>query len=127
MSGHRRQQGMYFERRARQFLETQGLGFHAANVHLQQGEIDLIMFDQEILVFVEVRSRSSTHFGYAEESITLRKQQSIIRTAQAYLAQHPSVWQQAIRFDLITFNGKTSMPAWYQGIFSGLDSRCYEF
>jgi putative endonuclease len=56
------------------------------NYRCRLGEIDLILQDKETLVFVEVRMRSSSHFGGAATSIDARKQAKLIHTAQHYLA-----------------------------------------
>ncbi len=48
------------------------------------GEIDLIAFDEEILCFIEVKTRSSDDFASPLAAIDLRKQRQIIRTAKVY-------------------------------------------
>ena len=48
------------------------------------GEIDLIAFDEEILCFIEVKTRSSDNFASPLDAINLRKQRQIIRTAKVY-------------------------------------------
>lgn len=55
----KRQQGARFEYQARLFLESKGLQFVAANQSFSCGELDLIMRDQDTLVFVEVRQRKN--------------------------------------------------------------------
>jgi putative endonuclease len=61
------------EQLGREFLISKGLQFVAKNFRTRRGEIDLIMLDNKVLVFVEVRFRSSISFGSAEESITAQK------------------------------------------------------
>jgi putative endonuclease len=58
----------------------------AQNYRGRFGEIDLIMQDDAVLVFIEVRLRRNADFGGAAASIDSRKQQRIIRTAQQYLS-----------------------------------------
>ena len=48
------------------------------------GEIDLVAIDDETLVFVEVKTRSSDSFATPETAVDLRKQRQIIRTAKRY-------------------------------------------
>lgn len=48
------------------------------------GEIDLIALDDEILCFIEVKTRSSDEFASPLAAIDLRKQRQIIRTARIY-------------------------------------------
>ncbi len=48
------------------------------------GEIDLIALDEEVLCFVEVKTRSSDEFSTPESAVNARKQRQIIRTAKVY-------------------------------------------
>ena len=59
-----KQTGDDAELRARRWLENQGLYFVAANVRERCGEIDLIMRDGAVTVFVEVRFRASGRNGW---------------------------------------------------------------
>lgn len=79
--------GAQAERRAADFLQQQGLKLITQNYRSRFGEIDLIMQDGGVLVFVEVRQRGNTNFGGAAGSIDHHKQQRLISTAQHYLAQ----------------------------------------
>ena len=51
----------------------------------QKGEIDIIAYDGDVLVFIEVKTRRSFDFGPPEESVTPIKQRQIRRLAEAYL------------------------------------------
>jgi putative endonuclease len=91
--------GALAERWAADFLQQHGLQLLAQNYRCRAGEIDLIMRDGEVLVFVEVRLRSNHDFGGAAASIDQRKQQRIIRTAQHYLTTLPRL--PPCRFDAV--------------------------
>ncbi len=94
--------GLEAEKLAATFLANNGLKFVTQNYHCRFGEIDLIMQDAKILVFVEVRLRSNSAFGSAAASITSQKQQKLIATAQHYLQQHGQVHGNSMcRFDAI--------------------------
>ncbi|MSP14954.1 MAG: YraN family protein [Chloroflexi bacterium] len=54
-----------------------------------RGELDLIVFHEETLVFVEVRTRRSQTYGLPEESITPTKRKRLLNLAQAYLMSAP--------------------------------------
>lgn len=69
-----------------QHLQGHGLKLIAQNYRGRFGEIDLIMQEGAVLVFIEVRLRRNADFGGAAASIGAQKQQRIIRTAQQYLA-----------------------------------------
>ncbi|HEX5539580.1 MAG TPA: YraN family protein [Methylophilaceae bacterium] len=90
--------GSEAEKLAAKFLQQQGLTLITSNFNCRFGEIDLVMRDEKTLVFVEVRLRSAQAFGGAGGSITLSKQQKLIRTAEYYMQLHGS---DACRFDAI--------------------------
>lgn len=48
------------------------------------GEIDLIALDEDVLCFIEVKTRSSDEFASPLAAVDLRKQRQIIRTAKVY-------------------------------------------
>jgi putative endonuclease len=92
--------------KARRWLEGKGLRFIAANVRGRGGEIDLIMKDGQIIVFVEVRYRQSSRFGGAAASVTLAKQHKLLQTARLWLARHNGSFDTVdCRFDVIAFTG----------------------
>lgn len=90
--------GLAAEQLAETYLTKQGLKLVTKNYHCRFGEIDLIMQDDDCLVFVEVRLRSNATFGSAASSITTKKQQKLILTAQHYLQQNGD---QQCRFDAL--------------------------
>ena len=90
--------GSEAEQIAAGFLRQQGLVLIAKNFHCRFGEIDLVMRDGRTLVFVEVRLRRDSAYGGAGSSITLAKQQKLVRTAQYYIQLHGD---SACRFDAI--------------------------
>jgi putative endonuclease len=64
------------------------------------GEIDIIAEKAGLLCFVEVKSRSSAHFGLPSEAVTARKRQKIVRVAEYFLSLFHLQDQQA-RFDVV--------------------------
>lgn len=82
---------------AAEYLQSQGYQILERNVRTPYGEIDLIACQpagmagatHTTLVFVEVKTRSSSAFGYPEESVTASKQIHLIQSAQSYLQNHP--------------------------------------
>lgn len=59
------------------------------NFKARYGEIDIIVRENETLVFVEVKTRSNNAFGSPEESVTPKKLREVVETAQYYLHIHP--------------------------------------
>lgn len=91
--------GAQAEQWAVQYLRQQGLSLVTQNYRGRFGEIDLIMRDGAVLVFIEVRLRRNANFGGAAASIDARKQQRIICTAQQYLATLANI--PPCRFDVV--------------------------
>ncbi|HGO5856014.1 TPA: YraN family protein [Mannheimia haemolytica] len=109
---NKREQGSFYEQKARVFLEQQGLRFVAANQAFKGGELDLIMQDGQTVVFVEVRQRKSNRFGSAVESIDYRKQQKWQNAANMWLLkQNQSLETANCRFDVVAFEGNQT-PVW---------------
>lgn len=95
------QRGHTAELAACDFLLERGLVRVEQNFRCQYGEIDLIMLESEILVFIEVRQRPRSHFGTAIDSVTASKCRKIARTAAYYLQSHKEHRHRACRFDVI--------------------------
>jgi putative endonuclease len=101
------------EEAAALFLERHGLVIVARNYRTRFGEIDLVAREGEVLVFVEVRLRTSERFGGAAASIGPRKRSRIEAAARQFLcglAREP-----ACRFDVISLDGDA--PTWLRGAF----------
>lgn len=98
-----RQRGALIEQRAAQWLTARGLVLVASNQHAKGGELDLVMYDGDTLVFVEVRHRASNRFGHPLETITPLKQRRLIRAARFYL--HRNGLSCLCRFDVLAVTG----------------------
>ena len=83
------------------YLQKMGFVLLEKNFSCKQGEIDLIMQDQDDIVFVEVRVRHSIVFGNALESITRSKMNKLIRTATYFLQLRKWLYKVNSRFDVI--------------------------
>ena len=105
MSQHNQKIGHWGEQVAAEYLQKRGYELVDRNVRTPYGEIDLILLFNGILVFVEVKTRTSSRYGYPEESITPRKQQHMLDSAEHY-AQEKKLehWQ----IDAISVEGKPS-------------------
>lgn len=108
--------GQQAEQRACAFLENKGLKLLARNYRCTFGEIDLIMRDDEVVVFVEVRKRSDSYFASAIESVDLTKQRKLIKTATHYLQKQHWFDKVPCRFDIIGIT--QDQIEWIQDAFS---------
>ena len=95
---------------ARKHLEAAGLRLIAANQHYRVGEIDLVMRDVEVVVFVEVRYRRSAGFGGSASSVDFVKQRKLVMAAQCFLAEHADLARRTCRFDVVAVEGEVGAP-----------------
>ena len=107
------------EQLALKFLKKQKLRLIEQNFNCRQGGIDLIMWDQKTLVFIEVRYRQFSTHGNALESVTIHKQRRIKLAAQHYLIQHQKYQKAPARFDVLAIQTELTEAAmtWVQGAF----------
>lgn len=103
---YRKDAGDRGEQQALIYLQEQGLSLQLRNYRCTAGEIDLIMLQQQTLVLIEVRYRRDQEYGGAAASVTITKQQKIIRAAQHLLQTQPKYRRYPVRFDLIAIDGK---------------------
>ena len=94
--------GQLAEDQALAYLQQQGLVLLDRNYRCRFGELDLVMQERQLLVFVEVRSRRSAAFGGAAASVVAVKQRRLWQTAEHYLMKYarPPV----CRFDLVAID-----------------------
>ncbi len=95
------ERGLLAEHSAREFLLENGMKHIRSNYRCRRGEIDLIMEDNEYIVFVEVRYRGNQRFGGALSSITQTKIARLRRTAEHYLQRFDPRGNRPCRFDLV--------------------------
>ncbi len=111
--------GQHWENLAEQFLVDQGLKLITRNFSTKVGEIDLIMRDEQHVAFVEVRYRSTSHFGGALDSITAGKRRKLMRCAKVFLSRHRNWAGYPCRFDVIAYDAcnSNSEPRWVRAAF----------
>ena len=101
---------------AERYLQQRGLSLIERNFRTKMGEIDLIMYDNDTLVFVEVRYRKNAAFGGAAASVDRRKQRKLINTAHYYLMCHAKYATVACRFDVISLDANNHVE-WIKNAF----------
>lgn len=87
---------------AHRFLQRAGMLVVARNYRMESGagEIDLVGWDREFLVFVEVKTRQSDAYGAPDRAIGQEKQRALVRTAKDY-ARHADIAWESVRFDIV--------------------------
>ena len=88
---------------AHRHLQRAGIVIVARNYRMASGagEIDLVGWDNDTLVFVEVKSRQTDESGAPDRAIGPQKQSSLLRAAREY-ARHAEVPWEKVRFDVVT-------------------------
>lgn len=95
----RQETGAQGEHLARKFLEKQGMVLICANYACRWGELDLVMLEEQTLVFIEVKTRRSLRYGSALEAVTPQKQRRLWMSVRDYLLKHPH--EGPVRFDVV--------------------------
>jgi putative endonuclease len=85
---------------AADFLQNMGYELVARNYRHKHAEIDLIVKKENLLVFVEVKTRASAAFGEPESFVNDKKTAKIIEGAEHYIFENN--WQGNIRFDIVS-------------------------
>ena len=105
MSTQKQAFGRWGEETAVTYLEKHGYTILERNFHSAHGEIDIVASKQALLIFVEVKTRSSHSFAYPEDSVTQGKQAHMLSAAAEYLQAHPES-SESWQFDVIAIERK---------------------
>lgn len=101
-----RQSGNKGEDIAAVYLKRQGFSILERNYYIRGGEIDIIFQQKDVIVFCEVKMRSSDRYGLPCESVDYKKQQRICKAALDYSYKNKII-DVDFRFDIIeVMNGK---------------------
>lgn len=93
--------GQQGEEQAKDYLKERGFKIIETNYRLKFGEIDIIAKDDDIFVFVEVKTKSTKAYGEPEEMINYKKKRKLIRLAKGYL-QDKEISNVPFRIDVIS-------------------------
>jgi len=96
----RRRFGNEGEELAARYLEQKGYTMVARQWRHAIGELDLVADYRGELVFIEVKSRKSTRFGYPEAAVTGTKLRKLRMLAEAYVGQ--TGWRGRYRIDVVS-------------------------
>ena len=103
MSKHNQQVGKWGEETAAQWLTEHGYEIVGQNIRTPYGEIDILAKKDNILIFIEVKTLTSSKNFFPEHQITKRKREHMLNAAQHYSAENKiDHWQ----IDVIAIEGK---------------------
>ena len=92
------------ERIACRRLLREGFDVLARRWRGRRGELDIVAFEGDLLVFLEVKTRTSAQYGEPWEFVAPRKQLILQRTAEEFIAEY-DLGQYAYRFDIVSVTG----------------------
>lgn len=92
--------GAWGELKAVEYLKNKGYSILKTNFHSKFGEIDIIAVKNNIICFIEVKTRKKIDYGLPSEAVNYSKQLKIIKTAEYYLSYNYSE-NFSYRFDVI--------------------------
>ncbi|MFQ6041700.1 MAG: YraN family protein [Candidatus Poribacteria bacterium] len=101
MKHSKKQLGEIGESLAVKFLKRKGYRIIEQNYRSTWGEIDIVAQDEDIVTFVEVKTRRSLKFGAPQLAVTNSKQRKISKAALEYL-QENALFDSVCRFDVIS-------------------------
>jgi putative endonuclease len=93
------------------YLSQKGYDIMHQNWRHSRWEVDIIAEKDNILHFVEVKTRRTKKFGHPEENVDKKKIQNLINASEAYLYQHPQ-WKR-IQFDILSITILKDEPVEY--------------
>lgn len=92
--------GLFGEKKAVDYLINKNYNILQKNFRTNIGEIDIIAEKDDVIAFIEVKTRKNENYGYPYESVTSSKQRKIIKSALAYIKLN-SITNKQFRFDII--------------------------
>ena len=103
---HNQRVGKWGEDAVTEYLAGRGYEIITRNARTPYGEIDIVAKQDDITIFVEVKSRTSHKMGLPEESVNFRKQARMLACAEHYAAENAiDHWQ----IDVIAVEGKMGL------------------
>ncbi len=98
------------------YYEKQGYHVVGRNLHFSHRELDLVMENDQFLVFVEVKTRKQTYgepspFGRPARAVNQEKKRNTVLAAEAYLRVHPTTKQPRIDVVEVYVSYRGGLPA----------------
>ncbi|MFW6172696.1 MAG: YraN family protein [Elusimicrobiota bacterium] len=98
--------GKRAEKKASRFLEKKDYNILYKNWRCSFGEIDIVAKKENILCFIEVKSKTSSSFGLPRESVDRFKKDKLIKLAKYFVSKNDFYQTTGIRFDVVEIMGR---------------------
>jgi putative endonuclease len=106
-------------------LVRRGYRIIERNCRSRWGELDLVAYDGDTLVFVEVKARRSSQYGEPAYAVDRRKQTRLIRLAERYLSRR-RLGEPPCRFDVVLVEERAMLPPRVEVIANAFDASAGE-
>ena len=101
------------EKRACQYLLSQGFSIIERNWRTNRGEIDIIAVKNDILAFVEVKTLPNGTLDMIQRELNYQKRERIIKTSKRFLLKHREYNNSYVRFDVIVIDMPGLEPVYH--------------
>ena len=101
------------ENRAASYLEAKGFEIIERNWRTNRGEIDIIAFKNDTIVFVEVKTLPNGTLDMIQRELNSQKRQRIIKTSKRFLLKHREYNNSYVRFDVIVIDMPGLEPVYH--------------
>ncbi len=108
---HHNATGILGEEMALKYLRDKGFAILHKNWRHSHWEVDVIASRENILHFIEIKTRRSKKFGFPEEDVTKKKLTNLINASEEFLFQYPE-WKH-IQFDILSITIIKNEPVEY--------------
>ena len=108
---HHNNTGLLGEKMAAEYLLKKGFSILHQNWRHGHWEVDIIAFKNDVLHFIEVKTRRTKKFGFPEEDVTKKKIENLINASEEFLFSHPE-WK-LLQFDILSINISKNEPVEY--------------
>ncbi len=101
------------ENRAAAFLESKGFSIIERNWRTKRGEIDIIAFKNDTLVFIEVKTLPNGTLDMIQRELNYQKRERILKTSKRFLLKHRQYSNSYVRFDVIVIDMPGLEPVYH--------------
>ena len=101
------------ENRAAAYLVSKGFEIIERNWRTNRGEIDIIAYKNDVLVFVEVKTLPNGTLDMIQRELNSQKRQRIIKTSKRFLLKHREYNNSYVRFDVIVIDMPGLEPVYH--------------
>jgi len=108
---HHNTTGLEGEKMAAKYFIEKGFTILHQNWRHSHWEVDIIASLNNVLHFIEVKTRRTKKFGYPEEDVSKKKITNLINASEEFLYLHPE-WKRT-QFDILSINLLQNEPAEY--------------